>query len=106
METEETRTYKITLSNGTVFDDLVKNGDNYISKKEVSAASFDGACCPVIISDGEAEERHSDMALVHVLNPASGVWWFALRDLHSEELTQLKNRSDIEYLAMMCDVTL
>ena len=33
-------------------------------------------------------------------------YWFVLRDLTTAELEQEKMKSDIEYIAMMCDVEL
>jgi hypothetical protein len=32
--------------------------------------------------------------------------WFVLRDIPQKELEQTKLKSDLEYLAMMCDVEL
>lgn len=36
----------------------------------------------------------------------NGQSWFVLRDMTPKELEQAKIKSDIEYLAMMCDVDL
>ena len=33
-------------------------------------------------------------------------YWFILRDLSQEELKELKNRGDIEYIAMMSGIEL
>ncbi len=33
-------------------------------------------------------------------------WWFILREMSAAELKELKNRGDIDYIAMMTGVTL
>ena len=76
------------------------------SKKiAINKAVFSANCCPVIISDGEHEETHAAMDLIH-LTKMGNEYWFALRDLSSAELAAIKTRSDIDYLALMCDVEL
>lgn len=97
--------YKITLANGTVLDNLTMNGNNFISEETVDAHVFDGNCSPIIIDDGTIEEIHEHMDLVQV-TVVEGKSWFVLRDIPQKELEQAKLKSDIEYLAMMCDVEL
>jgi hypothetical protein len=97
--------YKITLSDGTVIENLSLNGNNYISDEEIEKGIFADNCSPVIISDGENEETHTAMELIH-LTKMGDQYWFALRDLSEAEQEAIKNRSDIEYIALMCDVEL
>ena len=97
--------YKITLSNGTVLDRLTMNGNNFISEEAVDASIFEEACSPVVINDGSSEEIHEHMELVQV-TAVGEKSWFVLRDIPQKELEQAKLKSDIEYLAMMCDVEL
>ena len=97
--------YRITLADGTVLDNLAMNGNNFISEEAVDASIFDGTCSPVIINDGTSEEIHEHMELVQVTN-VNGKSWFVLRDIPQKELEQEKLKSDIEYLAMMCNVEL
>lgn len=97
--------YKITLADGTVFDHLKLNGNNYVSDDIIEPAVFVGNCSHVIISDGSSSETHENMACVQVtrVNDKS---WFVLRDISSEELAKIKMQSDIEYVAMMAGVEL
>lgn len=99
------KTYRITLADGTVLDNLTMNGNNFISEEAVDASIFDRMCSPVVISDGTNEEIHENMDLVQVttVNEKS---WFVLRDIPQKELEQAKLKSDVEYIAMMCDVEL
>lgn len=97
--------YSITLADGTVIENLRLNGNNYISKEAVNETVFTDNCSPVTISDGSFEEIHSSMELVQIVEN-SGEYWFVLRDLSSNELSQMKMRSDIEYIAMMAGVEL
>lgn len=100
------KTYKITLADGTVLNNLRLNGNNFISKVPVDAAIFKDNCSPVVINDGEKDDIHPNMELVQVTRNEFGEYWFILRDLTKEELLEIKTRADIEYLAMMCDVEL
>ena len=99
------KTYRITLADGTVLDNLTMNGNNFISEEAIDASIFDGTCSPVIINDGTNEEIHEHMDLVQVTT-VDKKSWFVLRDIPQKELEQTKLKSDLEYLAMMCDVEL
>lgn len=97
--------YKITLADGTVIDNLTLNGNNFISSEVIGASVFDSNCSPVVINDGATDEVHEHMELVQV-TIIDGKSWFVLRDISQKELEQAKIKSDIEYIAMMCDVEL
>lgn len=97
--------YKITLADGTELVGLSMNGNNFISAVPVDAGIFTANCSPVVINDGKKEEIHEHMELVQV-TVVEGRYWFILRDLTATELEQEKIKSDIEYIAMMCDVEL
>ena len=101
----DTKTYTITLSDGTVISDLTLNGNNYISKTPVDAAIFVGNCSPVVISDGENEETHENAECVQVAQYGDE-YWIVLRDLSEQEIRDLKTRSGIDYIAMMADIDL
>lgn len=97
--------YKIILADGTVINNLTMNGNNFISDEAIEASIFEANCCPVTINDGTSDEVHENMELVQVTS-VEGKSWFVLRDISEKELEQAKMKSDIEYLAMMCDVEL
>lgn len=97
--------YKITLSNGTVIDNLRLNGNNYISEKELSTDMFLGNLGTVTINDGEKDAIYENMTLVQ-LAKYDDEYWFILRTMTKKELQEIKNRSDIDYIAMMTDVEL
>lgn len=97
--------YTVTLADGTELSGLRLNGNNFISESEISANVFTGNCSPVVISNGETEETHENMALIHVTKMGDD-HWFALRDLSDAELAQMKMQADIEYVAMMAGVEL
>lgn len=98
--------YFITLSDGTVINNLVKNGDNFISRTEIQEDIFEDNMSIVKINDGENEEVHSNMALTQITHPNQTEWWFVLRDLTAQELLMRQLTSNIEYIAMMTDVEL
>ena len=94
------KTYRITLADGTILDNLTMNGNNFISEEAIDASIFDGTCSPVI---NEEVHEHMDLVQVTTVDKKS---WFVLRDIPQKELEQTKLKSDLEYLAMMCDVEL
>ena len=101
----EEKLYTVKLADGTTFKDLKLNGNNFISKSKIEATIFDANCSPVTISCDGKDDVHDNMALVHV-TPMMGEYWFTLRDMTSEELNQIKLRSDVDYIAMMAEVEL
>lgn len=104
---EEIIYYKVTLANGTEIENLRLNGNNFVSEGEIDEAVFENNCSPVIIYRGEDEEGeiHQAMDLIH-FTKMGDKYWFALRDLSDTELATIKARSDIDYIALMCDVEL
>lgn len=97
--------YKITLADGTVIDNLRMNGNNYISDTELTADMFLGNLSTVTINDGERDVVYKNMSLVQIVK-YDEEYWFILRTMTKRELQDLKNRSDIDYIAMMTDVEL
>ncbi len=97
--------YKITLADGTVIDNLRLNGNNYISDKELTADMFLGNLAKVIVNDGERDTVYENMELVQIVK-YDEEYWFVLRTMTKKELQDLKNRADIDYLAMMSDIEL
>lgn len=97
--------YKITLADGTVIENLRLNGNNYISGKALSADTFLGNLGTVTINDGEKDTVYENMSLVQ-LAKYDDEYWFILRTMTKKELQEIKNRSDIDYIAMMTDIEL
>ena len=114
----EKGTFTVTLADGTQLGGLALNGSNFVSKKEVTAETFRGKLSKVVIEgDAEADEAgiigtHHNMELVqiaHYTQATHGMadgYYFVLRDIPAAELEALRNRGDIDYIAMMTGVTL
>lgn len=102
----DSKTYTITLADGTVLDNLKLNGNNFISNTAINAGIFNENCSPVIISDGVNSETHNNMEFVQVTEQEPGKYWFVLRELSASELARIKMQSDIEYVAMMAGIEL
>ena len=106
----EKGTFTVKLADGTQLVGLELNGNNFI-KAEVTPATFAGKLSKVTISgDAEADEagligEHQNMELVQV-KKYGAEYWFILRDMSKSELQKLKDRGDIDYIAMMTGVQL
>lgn len=110
--------FTITLADGTQLGGLEMNGNNFVSKMEVTADTFRGKLGRVVIT-GEAEYdqagllgEHLNMELIqiaHYTQKKHGLidgWYFVLKDIPAEKLERIQNRADLEYLAMMAGVEL
>ena len=99
------KVYSVTLADGTIIENLRLNGNNFVSDAPIDKSIFDGNCHSVMISDGESEVVYENMECVQVTQMGDE-YWFVLRELSSAELAAAKLQSDIEYIALMCDVEL
>ena len=114
----EKGTFTIKLADGTQLANLELNGNNFISRTEVTEEMFKGKLSKVTITgDAEADEggligTHEHMELVQIAHYTQDVhgcadgWYFVLREIPAAELERLQNRGDIDYIAMMTGVEL
>lgn len=101
------KTWKITLADGSVLDNLKLNGNNFISATRVQEEDFAGSKLDHVIiegPDGEYEE-HDNMALVQITE-VNADYWFVLREYSAQEIWMAKVNSNMEYIAMMADIDL
>ena len=102
---------KITLSDGSVLNNLELNGNNFISKIPVDNKTFAGKLGHVVIEgDVEYDEamligEHDNMELVQIQQYKND-YWFILRDIPAEELELIKMQGNIAYLSMMSGIEL
>ena len=106
-------TFTVTLADGTQLDGLEMNGNNFVSKTEVTAATFAGKLSKVTISgDAEADEagfigEHHNMELVqvaHYTQKTHGMpdgWYFALREIPADEMEKRQLRADVDFALML-----
>lgn len=106
--------YSVTLSNGKSFGSLGVSGDYFVSKEAVSAADLAEGMDRVIISGEPAEGEswppiaagvYTNLDVVHVFR-ADGESYICIREHDTSEAEALRDRADIEYLAMMTGVEL
>lgn len=129
---EEATKYEIVLSDGTVLEDLWKNGDYYLSKTPFDKEYIEDHLSPVTIkkifsrySDDEPaiQETHEHMkvdnfAEFECVEDENGVPWptfmgqtntvpyyaMALSIISNQEMFDAKLRADIDFLAMAADI--
>lgn len=85
--------YQITLKDGTVIKDLELNGNNFISKTEITESMFTDNLEIVTISDGTNESVQENMKLVQIVN-MNDEYWFVLATKSKQEVEndELKKR--------------
>lgn len=97
-----TKTYTVTLSDGSKLENLTLNGNNFISTTAVEASQFDGKLKSVTITDSDGkEEKHENMVLVQVTHPSDGEWWFILADKSKDQIKQAQLEQSIASLTDM-----
>ena len=100
--------FTIRLSDGSQLESLTLNGNNFISKNEVTESTFAGKLAHVAITgDAENDEagligEHTNMELIQV-KKYGDEWWFVLRDMTAQELRDLKTDARISYLEMITE---
>ncbi len=103
----ETKTYTITLTDGTVLSGLKLINGSFYSEQPITADIFKNNLTNVTISGGAITEIHKQMKLANnFVFQTEGSWHFTLSDVSEEEIKMNKLRSDLEYLAMMSDIEL
>ena len=89
--------YKITLSDGTIIECQGLNGNNYISRTELTPAMFAGKLSHVTVDGPYGHEEHGPMKLVQV-RQYGGEWWLILADLTPAELRDQEIREENKLL--------
>ena len=102
----ETKTYKITLSDGTEINNLILNGNNFISDEDITENTFARKMHEVTITDSEGGEEVIENAELISLRKDDGKTWFIIRETPADILRERKTQADIQYIAMMTDVDL
>lgn len=96
------KTYTVTLSDGTKIENLTLNGNNFISTTAVTEDQFDGKLKGVTITDSDGkEEKHENMFLVQVSHPSDSEWWFILADKTASQIKQEQFEQSIASLTDM-----
>ena len=105
--------WKVTLADGTTVDELSLNGNNFISKTELTPETFTGKLSRVSIEGPEGADdaglrgEHGAMTLARCQkDDGLGGYAFVLVDVSEADMEKLRNRGDIEYIAMMTGVEL
>lgn len=103
------KSFKITLSDGTKFENLKLSGNYYITDKSITEKDFKGKLSKVIIEEIEngntIKNEYNYMELIQILHYEDG-YYFALRELSKDEIDKINIQGNIEYLAMMTGVDL
>lgn len=97
--------YTITLGDGSKLEGLERNGNTFETAQNITEETFDGKLGHIVVEDGETEEEFENVILVRLWKVEETVY-FVLREQTQDEVNQMQNRADIEYIAMMCDVEL
>lgn len=94
--------YTITLADGTILDNLLLNGNNFISDTRIDEAVFDGNLNTVHIM-GPGVDKTFDNLDIDSIREDGGKYWFVLRRLSDWELWERDTRAEIRELSDTSD---
>jgi len=83
----EIPTYTITLADGTKLENLLLNGNNFISAEFVEDSVFDNNLSTVTFSYGEKERTYHNMVLIQN-TVYDGKSWFILAEKTAEQVRE------------------
>ena len=103
--------FAITLSDGSKVEGLELNGNNFISKNEISKNTFTGKLSHVTITgDSEKDEagligEHTNMELIRCeYDKELGGWAVVLRELSAAELREKEVNARLDFIEIMEDL--
>ena len=115
--------FTITLADGTKIENLTVNGNNFVSKVEITADTFNGKLAKVKVeADGSASSTNENGEIIELYDPAIigefknmklarceydaglGGYAFVLLEMTEAELRELKLEARLDYLEMLGDV--
>ena len=106
--------YSLILSSGKSFTGLEANGDYFETASPLAAEDFSGLMSRVSVVDNGNNDGvvppveagiYTDLEVCHIFS-ADGKSYVCLKHKDTSEADALRDRADIEYLAMMTGVEL
>ena len=103
--------YSVILDGGRTFTNLGRDGSYYVSEQEVTAEMFKGWNGKYrVVSEGAADEyglsgEYAGSELKDVFKGSSR-WYFALGEVDRTAVEAMRDRADIDYIAMMTGIEL
>ena len=94
---------KIILSNGNTVENLIINGNNYISDEIISDDVFTDGLAVVTVVDGKTSTEYKNMKLIQniVIDDKS---WFILAEKTEEEILKERLKSTEDALMILMDL--
>ena len=89
--------YTITLADGTILDNLLLNGNNFISDTRIDEAVFDENLNTAHIAGPGVDATFENLELASIREDG-GKCWFVLRQLTEQELRDRSTQADIREL--------
>lgn len=95
--------YKITFENGVIIDNLILNGNNYISEEEIDDSNLQGILNEVVIEDDNQRVVYEKLKLISHIK-VDGRSWLVFVEPSIEELRKLQIDSRFDVVEQEQDV--
>lgn len=94
----------LTLSNGKEITNLVRNGDNFISRTRIDECIFRNNLSTLTIEeDGVVTQIMYNAELIQQIE-YNGDFWFCFREMSDREMKDMAFQAQIDYISMMADI--
>lgn len=101
----EERTYSIELADGTLFENLRLNGNNFVSLEEITEEDF-GDLSHVIITDSDGNVQEIENAELLQVAHYEGGYYFIIEAMSPAKVKALANDAQILFTAIATDTLL
>ena len=98
--------YTIDLGNGTTLNGLELNGNNYVSKEELTEDIFEDMDIATITNEDTGEVSELNSPILVALSEYPEGWYFVLREQTEEEIKEVERDAQILFTAISTDTLL
>ena len=97
--------YTIEFSNGEKIENLTLNGNNYVSKTEITEDMFNNLLNITIIGSDNSKQIIQYGKLLQIAHYQDG-WYFIITEMSPDEIFKEKILANIDYIAMETGIDL
>ena len=94
---------EIYINNELVLEDVILNATTYVLQEEIKDYP---SIFKLKVMDGEDLIEEKERAYVSAHYESDEGWYLCFGEVNEQEYTQVKQQSQIDYLAMMMDIDL
>lgn len=95
----------LKLSDGQVINNLIVNGDVFVSRNPIDPDIFEDNVNPITVTINGEATIHDDWKFCGLIS-INDEWWICFSEMSAFEKLELDFQSKIDYISMMTDIDL